>query len=141
MSGFHECELKVKIDNELRTELREMVVKKGYVLTDSRIETDYIMDTPETAFGKNLFRVRDMNNAEGKTILYTIKLKGTSTDFQDYTEYEITPKEDGADILARLIKSVCGVELDESIFKITDVNKALNKLGHFFQDSCAALYK
>ena len=128
MSGFHECELKVKIDNELRTELREMVVKKGYVLTDSRIETDYIMDTPETAFGKNLFRVRDMNNAEGKTILYTIKLKGTSTDFQDYTEYEITPKEDGADILARLIKSVCGVELDESIFKITDVNKALNKL-------------
>lgn len=75
MSGFHECELKVKIDNELRTELREMVVKKGYVLTDSRIETDYIMDTPETAFGKNLFRVRDMNNAEGKTILYTIKLK------------------------------------------------------------------
>ena len=95
MSGFHECELKVKIDNELRTELREMVVKKGYVLTDSRIETDYIMDTPETAFGKNLFRVRDMNNAEGKTILYTIKLKGTSTDFQDYTEYEITPKEDG----------------------------------------------
>lgn len=64
MSGFHECELKVKIDNELRTELREMVVKKGYVLTDSRIETDYIMDTPETAFGKNLFRVRDMNNAE-----------------------------------------------------------------------------
>lgn len=28
MSGFHECELKVKIDNELRTELREMVVKK-----------------------------------------------------------------------------------------------------------------
>lgn len=120
MSGFHECELKVKIDNELRTELREMVVKKGYVLTDSRIETDYIMDTPETAFGKNLFRVRDMNNAEGKTILYTIKLKGTSTDFQDYTEYEITPKEDGADILARLIKSVCGVELDESIFKITN---------------------
>ncbi len=56
MSGFHECELKVKIDNELRTELREMVVKKGYVLTDSRIETDYIMDTPETAFGKNLFQ-------------------------------------------------------------------------------------
>ena len=114
MSGFHECELKVKIDNELRTELREMVVKKGYALTDSRIETDYIMDTPETAFGKNLFRVRYMNNAEGKTILYTVKLKGASTDFQDYTEYEITPKEDGADILVR--------------FKITDVNKVLNKL-------------
>ena len=128
MSGFHECELKVKIDNELRTELREMVVKKGYALTDSRIETDYIMDTPETAFGKNLFRVRYMNNAEGKTILYTVKLKGASTDFQDYTEYEITPKEDGADILVRLIKSVCGVELDENIFKITDVNKVLNKL-------------
>lgn len=128
MSGFHECELKVKIDNELRTELREMVVKKGYALTDSRIETDYIMDTPETAFGKNLFRVRYMNNAEGKTILYTVKLKGASTDFQDYTEYEITPKEDGADILVRLIKSVCGVELDENIFKIIDVNKVLNKL-------------
>lgn len=106
MSGFHECELKVKIDNELRTELREMVVKKGYALTDSRIETDYIMDTPETAFGKNLFRVRYMNNAEGKTILYTVKLKGASTDFQDYTEYEITPKEDGADILVRLILCV-----------------------------------
>ena len=75
MSGFHECELKVKIDNELRTELREMVVKKGYVLTDSRIETDYIMDTPETAFGKNLFRVRDMNNAEGKFFIQ-LSLKG-----------------------------------------------------------------
>lgn len=28
MSGFHECELKVKIDNELRTELREWWLKK-----------------------------------------------------------------------------------------------------------------
>lgn len=128
MSGFHEFELKIKVDDVLSTELREKVVKEGYVLTDSRIETDYIMDTPEMAFGKNLFRVRNINNAEGKTILFTIKIKGVSADFQDYTEYEIAPKDDGADILVRLIKYLCGIELDEGIFKITDADKALTEL-------------
>ena len=44
MSGFHECELKVKIDDQLSIELRKMVINKGYVLTDSRVETDYIID-------------------------------------------------------------------------------------------------
>lgn len=128
MSGFHECELKVKIDDQLSIELRKMVINKGYVLTDSRVETDYIIDTPEIDFGKNLFRVREINSAEGKTILYTVKLKGGSTDFQDYTEYEITPNEDRADILVQLIKCVCGIELNESMFKITDVDEVLKKL-------------
>lgn len=128
MSGFHECELKLKIDNLLSTELQEIVGKRGYVLIDSRVETDYIIDTPQMAFGKNLFRVREINNAEGKKILYTVKLKGASADFQDYTEYEITPEEEGDDILVRLIKGVCGVELDESVFKMTCVNEALDKL-------------
>lgn len=128
MKGFHECELKVKIDDWLSTELREIVVKKGYVLIDSRVETDYIMDTPEMALGKNLFRVREIKNAEGNTVLYTIKLKGVSTDFQDYTEYEIIPGKDDAAILTSLIKGMCGIALDESIFKITDVNEAVDNL-------------
>lgn len=128
MRGFHECELKMKIDDWFSNEFREIVVKKEYVLIDSRVETDYIMDTPEMAFGKNLFRVREIKNAEGKTVLYTVKLKGVSNDFQDYTEYEVTPEKDNADILVIMVKSVCGIELDESVFKITDVNEALDKL-------------
>lgn len=128
MSRFHECELKVKIDDWLSTELRERAVKKGYVPIDSRVETDYIMDTPEMAFGKNLFRVREIKNAEGKTVLYTIKLKGVSNDFQDYTEYEIIPEKDDANILVRLVKDVCGIELNESLFRITDVNEVLANL-------------
>lgn len=130
MSEFHECELKAKIDDWLNTELRKKVVKNGYVLIDSRVETDYIMDTPEMTFGKNLFRVREIETAEKKTILYTVKLKGVSDDFQDYTEYEIIPEKGDADVLVRLIKSVCGIELDESVFKITDVQEALDKLLH-----------
>jgi adenylate cyclase class IV len=128
MRGFHECELKVKIDDKFGAEIHELVIRKGYSLTDSRVETDYIMDIHDNSGGGNLFRVRKINNKNGETILYTVKIKGVSTDYQDYTEYEITPEEEGADIMVQLIKSVWGVDLDESFFKITDVNKALDRL-------------
>lgn len=125
---YHECEKKFKINDKSIVEaLKTKAIKYGYNLIDSRIETDYIIDTPKLVFEKNLFRVREINKDNKKTLLYTVKIKGTSLGFQDYTEYEITPKED-SDLLINRIQVLSGITLEKETFKCEIVTDALRML-------------
>ena len=79
MKAFHECELKLKINNqEVENTLRSCLAKTGFVKTDFRVETDCVLDTKDNAFGNMLFRLRRITRESAESILFTVKIKGSS---------------------------------------------------------------
>ena len=51
MKAFHECELKLKIDDsEMENKIVSKIEYEGYVKSEQSIETDYIMETERRDF-------------------------------------------------------------------------------------------
>lgn len=89
MKAFHECELKLKIDDsEMENNIVSKIEYEGYVKSEQSIETDYIMETERMDFDKQLFRVRSYLSEEKEDLIFTIKIKGGAGTFQDNMEYE-----------------------------------------------------
>lgn len=124
MKAFHECELKIKISNqEVENSLRDCLTKTGFVKTDFRIETDYVLDTVDNAFENMLFRLRKITRESIESILFTIKIKGGSTSFQDNMELEIAPDQynfANANAIAETILKKTGIRIPVDIFAMKD---------------------
>lgn len=140
MKAFHECELKLKISNkEVENSLRSCLSKTGFVKTDFRVETDCVLDTVDNAFGNMLFRLRKITRESTESILFTVKIKGGSTSFQDNMELEIAPDEysfDYAKVMAETIQEKTGILIPVDVFAMKDresIFLVLEKAGIYVQ--------
>lgn len=135
MKSFHECELKLKIDNlKMWEKIMTNVEKEGYIKGEQSIETDYILDTERKDFDKQLFRVRNYLNGKNEELFFTIKIKGGAKTFQDNMEYEICAsrcKIDDAEIMSRFVKELTGIAVPERIFFERNTTEALEELRKF----------
>lgn len=140
MKAFHECELKLKIsNNEIENSLRCCLSETGFVKTDFRVETDCVLDTVDNAFGNMLFRLRKITRDSIESILFTVKIKGSSTTFQDNIELEIDPyiySVDDANTIVEAIHKKTGIIIPVGVFAIKDIKvifSILEKNGVYVQ--------
>lgn len=140
MQAFHECELKLKIDNhEIENSLRRCLCETGFEKTDFRIETDYVLDTIDNDFGNMLFRLRKITRESSESLLFTVKIKGSSASFQDNMELELTPETyniDDANIIIEAIQKKTGIIIPAEIFALKDrenIFLELEKVGIYVQ--------
>lgn len=121
---YRECELKYKIENdEIKSEKTILILKNGYNFSGEVIETDFIFDTKEYLCKKShlLFRVRKENNLENNNsfILFTLKIKGISDNFQDNYEIEINSRNPciyNMKLLIYELQKRIGIKLLEKVF-------------------------
>ncbi len=134
MSAFHECELKLKVCNqEIEKSLRCRLSKTGFTQTDYRIETDSVLDTINNTFGsKNmLFRLREIKRESLKSILFTVKIKGSSLFFQDNMELEVASDSftlSDANIMAKTIREMTEILIPVEAFALKDRDAIISKL-------------
>lgn len=121
---YRECELKYKIkDNKVKLEKTKLILENGYEFSGEVIETDFIFETKDYLCKKNhlLFRVRIESNLENNDsfILFTLKIKGMSTSFQDNYEIEInsrSPEVHNIELLIYELQNKVGIKLLEKVF-------------------------
>lgn len=141
MKQFHECELKLKICDEIeKNKIVESLRKMGYSNGGSRLEKDFILDNEEGSLKKRkiLFRIREINeDTNNKKILFTLKIKGTANNFQDNIEIEtFAGKRDDETIdkILEYIEKIIDIRISSSIFdmnEISDILKELKIIGIF----------
>lgn len=136
MQAFHECELKLKIDNhEIEDSLRHCLCKTGFEKTDFRTETDCVLDTADNAFGNMLFRLRKITRDSSESLLFTVKIKGSSASFQDNMELEIAPETyniNDANVIIEAIQKKTGITIPTEVFAMKDrenIFLELEKIG------------
>lgn len=132
MKVFHECELKLKINNQkVENTLRSCLAKTRFVKTDFRVETDCVLDTEDNAFGNMLFRLRRITRESAESILFTVKIKGSSESFQDNMELEITPDDysfDNANVIVETIQKKTGIHIPVDVFSMKDRESIILRL-------------
>ena len=140
MKAFHECELKLKIDDsEMENKIVSKIEYEGYVKSEQSIETDYIMETERRDFDKQLFRVRSYLSEEKEDLIFTIKIKGGAGTFQDNMEYEICASQcemGDAKTMKNLIKELTGIAVSERVFferNVIEVLEILRKAGFYIK--------
>ena len=140
MKAFHECELKLKInDSEMENKIVSKIEYEGYVKSEQSIETDYIMETERMDFDKQLFRVRSYLSEEKEDLIFTIKIKGGAGTFQDNMEYEICASRcemGDAKTMKNLIKELTGIAVSERVFSernVIEVLEILRKAGFYIK--------
>lgn len=140
MKAFHECELKLKIDDsEMENKIVSKIEYEGYVKSEQSIETDYIMETERRDFDKQLFRVRSYLSEEKEDLIFTIKIKGGAGTFQDNMEYEICVSQcemGDAKTMKNLIKELTGIAVSERVFferNVIEVLEILRKAGFYIK--------
>lgn len=138
MKGFHECEMKFYITCvEKEKEFVNILLNQEYRHNQDRLETDYIFDTLSLDLKKNkvLFRVRVLKYMDKQEILFTIKLKGKSSKFQDSIEFETTSSDNNKDMVTKILdilREYTGITVSISIFrmhKLEDIIKSLQDSG------------
>lgn len=135
---YCECEIKLPIDS---VESKNCLIKKldhaGYLLTDSRMETDVIADTDDCKLRKNgiLFRIREERSASNSRILFTVKVKKKSDSFQVNDEIEMFSDDFRENVMLEIVRIVCrytGIEIPTEFFgilTIANVESQLSQLG------------
>lgn len=135
MKTFHECELKLKInDQKLKETIMNRMQSNGYIKGSQSTETDYILDTEKKDFDKQLFRIRKYSSEEVENLIFTIKIKGESKVFQDNMEYEICAsecKKGDAENMKAIVKNLTGIVIPEKVFFEKNVLEVLNTLEKF----------
>lgn len=138
MKQYHECELKLKIFDKIEeNKLIETLKKIGYSDGRARLEKDFILDTEEVSLKKRkiLFRVREISENSKKKILFTLKIKGNSKDFQDNMEIETFSGDKDEETVKQILEYIekeINVHISNSIFEmneIADILKELKKIG------------
>lgn len=138
MKQYHECELKLKILDEVEeNRLIKVLNELGYSNGRARLEKDFILDNEGASFKKQkvLFRVREITEDNKKKILFTLKIKGNATDFQDNIEIETFAGNKDEEIIKQIyeyIEKEINVKISNSIFnmnEIADILKELKKIG------------
>lgn len=137
MNGFHECELKFEVMSfDQMNLLMNTALKNGYKQSMVRIETDYIFDDKIFSFKKNkaLFRLRDVLVKEKHTFLLTVKIKGSSSEFQDCTEFEFYLKHGDDNTISFIIDTVykiTKVRLDSYIFFLENAESFIKTIHNY----------
>lgn len=138
MKQYHECELKMKVfDENEEKKIIKNLKKMGHLGGRARLERDFILDNEKNSLKKRriLLRVREIAQDNKKEILFTLKIKGNATDFQDNIEIETfagNKDEHTIKQILEFIEKEINVHISSSIFKmneIADILKELRKIG------------
>lgn len=134
MNVKKECELKLKLES-INDELRimEKLNSLDYFIESEKLETDFIIDTVnhELKNRKILFRVRNINIDDKFLIVFTVKIKGDSKDFQDNLEIETYSNDIIVENIEKMIKILTKQTnkfIDSNIFYMSDIENILEIL-------------
>lgn len=140
MKGFHECEMKFYIRDEITNDiLIDKLYHLGYMKQNDRLETDYIFDTSteDLKEQKVLLRLRNLVIANIQNLIFTVKTKGASSKYQDCLEYEtdfLHCNEDMVQTIIDIINENTGIILPKYIFnmrRVKDIIDSFNSVGFF----------
>lgn len=132
---YCECEIKLPIESvERKNCLIEKVNQAGYVMTDSRMETDVIADTDDCKLRKNgiLFRIREERSTSNCRILFTVKIKRKSDSFQVNDEIEMFSDDFQENVMREIVCIVnrcTGIEIPAEFFRILTIANVEAQLG------------
>lgn len=135
----HEYELKFKAGSD-RTSIsaaRQRIQAAGFLPGARSIETDYLPDTPDDACkkAKMLLRFRQVENADSRELLLTLKIKQADNSILHFREYETDLYSPDPTIVATindLLQSQVGLNLNKSVIRakaLDEVREAVKSLG------------
>ena len=135
----HEYELKFKIGSDRDSILaaRKKLQGADFVPGARSIETDYLPDTPDDACkrAKILLRFRQVENADSRELLLTLKIKQADDGILHFREYETDLYWPDMTIIATindLLQSQTGLSLNDAVIRaktLDEVRVAVKSLG------------